>query len=88
MCPHNLRVLKQRRVHANQIRIGRLERTKKVKKRKDNEGGKRDERVEEVQFDFKEVAKSKALKLQGGSYPGKPLRPRQDYPKYIETSPF
>lgn len=86
-CPQNPSVLKQRGLNANQIRIGRLEKTRKVKEDKDN-GGKRDERLKEVKFNFKVVAKSKALKLQGASHPGKSLRPKQDYPKCIETSPF
>ena len=75
-------------IHANQIQIGRLEKTRKVKEGKDNEGGKQDERLKEVKFDFKAVAKSKTLKLQGGSRLGKPPRPRKDYPKCMETSPF
>ena len=75
-------------IHANQIRIERLEKTKKVKEGKDNEGGKQDERLKEVKFKFKVVAKSKTLKLQGGSRLGKPPRPRQEYPKCMETSPF
>ena len=75
-------------MHANQVQIGRLKRTRKVKEGKDNEGGKRDERLKEVKFDFKVVAKSKALKLQRSLHPGKPSRPKQDYPKCMETSPF
>ena len=60
-------------MHANQIQIGRLEMTRKVK---------------EVKFDFKVVAKSKALKLQRGSHPSKPSRPRQDDPQCMKTSSF
>ena len=44
--------------------------------------------IEEVKFNFKVVAKSKALKLQRSSHPGKPSRPRQDYPKCMKTSSF
>ena len=75
-------------IHAYQIRIGRLERTRKVKEGKDNEEGKRDERLKEVKFDFKVVAKSKALKLQRSSHLGKPSRPRQDYHKCMKISSF
>ena len=39
-------------MHANQIRIGRLERTRKVKEGKDNEGGKREERLKGGQVRF------------------------------------
>ena len=42
----------------------------------------------EVKFDFKVVAKSKALKLQRGSHPSNLSRPRQDYPKCMKTSSF
>ena len=66
--------------------MGRLEKTCKVKEGKDNEGRRRDERLKEVKFDFKVVAKSKAPKLQRGSHLGKPSRPRQDYPKCMKTS--
>ena len=75
-------------IHAIQIRIGRLEKTRKVKEGKDNEGRGRDKRLKEVKFDFKVVAKSKAPKLQRGSHLGKPSRPRQDYPKCMKTSSF
>ena len=44
--------------------------------------------MREVKFNFKVVAKSKALKLQRSSHARKPSRPRQDYPKCIEASPF
>ena len=44
--------------------------------------------MREVKFDFKVVAKSKALKLQRSSHPDKPSRPRQDYPKCMKTSSF
>ena len=68
--------------------MGRLEKTRKVKEDKDDEGRGRDERLKEVKFDFKVVAKSKALKLQRSSHPSKPSRPRQDYPKCMKTSSF
>ena len=68
--------------------MGRLEKIGKVKEGKDNEGRGQDERLKEVKFDFKVVAKSKALKLQRSSHPSKPLRPRQDYSKCMKTSSF
>ena len=68
--------------------MGRLEKTRKVKEGKENEGRKQDKRLKEVKFDFKVVAKSKALKLQRSSHPGEPSRPRQDYPKCMKTSSF
>ena len=58
--------------------MGRLEKTRKVKEVKDNDGRRRDERLKEVKFNFKVVAKSKALKLQRSSHPRKKTRPRQD----------
>ena len=39
-------------MHANRIWVGRLERTRKVKEGKDNEGGKRDERLKGGQIWF------------------------------------
>ena len=61
---------------------------RKVKEDKDNEGRGRDERLKEVKFNFKVVAKSKTLKLRRSSHPEKPSRPRQDYPKCMKTSSF
>ena len=53
--------------------MGRLEKTRKVKEGKYNEGRRRDKRLMEVKFNFKVVAKSKALKLQRGSHPSKAI---------------